>query len=929
MEQVPAIQNEKLNSFLKKLPENYKQANLIFAYYAAFPGVFSPDMLNQLWLHFQTYKVGEEFKNMPYVVISDLLQSDLCEEVAFELFEFDPVVAVYLKDQMEKLCNRYKCKSLYFQKDLAGLTMAYAERVYKHSIWQNLYEIYYWKSIFVLKPEKANSKIKQILKEGNYEKFETWESHVRIFSALTELQNQKNKKDSFEKLPVFSWKAMDDYISIIKPELKKLIREKVDLGEFEDKRISKDSGKINRESTVGDVTDSSEVHDLDIRGNKEPKDKKTYSQKIKKLYVLMVGIQKYQYYPNLYGTISDVQKMYKFFNSIDFNDLEVANITTLLDGEATRENIIKSFREELILQAQDGDGILFYFSGLGAQEDAHDVFKFYESDNRLEGIVCYDSGPAKKGGNPLLVDKEFRYLMQELKGRNIDATMIYDCCHSGDITRYDGMDGMPGKDILVKRAGTPRMSRTWDEFIFAEKWQTDKEFYEQSIDDLLPAIPHVHLAACSSNEYAWEHPKGYGFFTEYLLQTLEATNGRVSYKELLRRIRQILRSEGISQNPQVYAPEEFGREADKIFLGNRIIDLPLKGNIKKKKGSGKWIMDLGAMAGVMIGQELTMRLDATNSVMMVVTKVFSEECEVEFLNEEGISDLMLDTSRVYQGEVSGLLQEKVSLFVPNSLKDLKNAFAFYKGEIENWSIKLVEEQSEAEFCAAIEEDQYYMYYGNDAEKRPILQYISLEAKDPELLFIKDIAHIGRWKAIKAIQNNQPTYLLPSDLEMHIEPMRGNATEKTLTNYDSVFTDVHLDTSEGAAYKCTVYNHSDQPLHVACLLLGSEFGVNPNIFRPNVVQIEANGSARILAGANLKTYFADYIKKYNWKEESVYLKLIASTQPMFVDYYKLDPLPMPGEVRKGPSRGILPEAIDHLDWISQTFEIRLLNPYYEK
>jgi len=48
-----------LQQFLEKVPIAYRNGNLLIAYYAAYPRVFTPDMLYQLLANFNTYEIDE------------------------------------------------------------------------------------------------------------------------------------------------------------------------------------------------------------------------------------------------------------------------------------------------------------------------------------------------------------------------------------------------------------------------------------------------------------------------------------------------------------------------------------------------------------------------------------------------------------------------------------------------------------------------------------------------------------------------------------------------------------------------------------------------------------------------------------------------------------------------------------------------------
>ena len=76
-------------------------AHLSLAYHAAVPVALTPDLLYRLWGHFRSDVNGKE-QDIPWVAVSDLLLSGLCEEVGHELFEMEGAVrSLLLRDLQE------------------------------------------------------------------------------------------------------------------------------------------------------------------------------------------------------------------------------------------------------------------------------------------------------------------------------------------------------------------------------------------------------------------------------------------------------------------------------------------------------------------------------------------------------------------------------------------------------------------------------------------------------------------------------------------------------------------------------------------------------------------------------------------------------------------------------------------------------------
>jgi formylglycine-generating enzyme required for sulfatase activity len=89
---------KKIEPKIKFFKNRYGTAHLYLAYHAAFPLALTPDLLNSLWVNFQSDSRGNVL-NIPWIAITDLLFSDLCKEVGYEIYEMEKTVRdALLKD---------------------------------------------------------------------------------------------------------------------------------------------------------------------------------------------------------------------------------------------------------------------------------------------------------------------------------------------------------------------------------------------------------------------------------------------------------------------------------------------------------------------------------------------------------------------------------------------------------------------------------------------------------------------------------------------------------------------------------------------------------------------------------------------------------------------------------------------------------------
>lgn len=156
------------------------------------------------------------------------------------------------------------------------------------------------------------------------------------------------------------------------------------------------------------------------------------------LQVLIVGIDKWLWgdMPPLKGAVNDAKLMKRVLQ--DSFAVPDKNITTLINEDATRENIINAFRTRLIDRAKawidsgtddPSPAFVFLYAGHGSRcTDPTGT----QPDGKDETIVPYDS---RVGDVYDIKDWEIAGWLNELTSYTDNVTVIMDCCHSGSGTR--------------------------------------------------------------------------------------------------------------------------------------------------------------------------------------------------------------------------------------------------------------------------------------------------------------------------------------------------------------------------------------------------------------------------------------------------------------------------------------------------------------
>ncbi|MCP4353838.1 MAG: hypothetical protein GY795_50975 [Desulfobacterales bacterium] len=101
------MDSERISQRIENFKKRFGEAHLYLAYHAAFPLALTPDLAYRIWLNFQRDNTGNVLKSekgrvlqIPWIAVADLLLSNLCEEVAHELYEMEQEVRNELLKRM-------------------------------------------------------------------------------------------------------------------------------------------------------------------------------------------------------------------------------------------------------------------------------------------------------------------------------------------------------------------------------------------------------------------------------------------------------------------------------------------------------------------------------------------------------------------------------------------------------------------------------------------------------------------------------------------------------------------------------------------------------------------------------------------------------------------------------------------------------------
>lgn len=522
-----------------------------------------------------------------------------------------------------------------------------------------------------------------------------------------------------------------------------------------------------------------------------------------KIYALLVGINDYpQEVGKLSGCLNDVDHFNEYLQ--DSYNRESLAIEVLKDNDATRDNIIRQFRNHLGM-AREGDVALFQYCGHGARWASAGAFKEFYPDGKDEGLVCIDSrGP----GGYDLADKELAVLIAEVAKNNPHLAVILDCCHSGSGTR--AIQNAPKlKARLTHEVIAERPLESYLDGYYA----TQQELY-------VPNSKHVLLAACKRTQLAQEDEVDQsGIFTTTLLEVLNKSGGDLSYAELFVQCRAAVRSRALNQEPQFEAYKHFNSYSG--FLGRTVSSPGPRYVVRYDRGS--WKVECGAIHGIPTEPEKAVTLDlypqddkSRLAGTASTTQVGAQESEVEL-------DFSGDESTRYRAEITSMPVPPMPVYFKGDAGQnagLQTAL----DDDGSVNVELTDIEAAARYAFSVKDGYLQLQRLEDGVlvQRTEIVDNKLGLTAPQLLpFLK---HIKQWEHGLALQN--PGTKMDSTLvDFRFVPQSGT-TENVPEKDHEIFLDYVKDENgwKNIYGKIKACNRTGQPLHMLLAYYSSAFGV---------------------------------------------------------------------------------------------------------
>ncbi len=435
--------------------------------------------------------------------------------------------------------------------------------------------------------------------------------------------------------------------------------------------------------------------------------------------------------------------------------------------------------------------------------------------------MCYDFDFA---GNGVLADKELRFLMAMLSQDNaVEIITIFDCCHSGDLTRGD---------LQSKKLDRLSPLRRWEQFIFNADLPYAEVQSATTLDEILPLADHIAMAACQDAELAYESDGG-GVFTSVLMEVLRQSESRISYLNLQSRIESFVRNK-FTQTPQIQAQSKNKDILSTPFLKGTSGGGRSRYNVTFSTESGSWQLDIGQIHGLRADKVPSLPIFSTPDQVITTAKIGKVLLNSTLIEPKEVD--LLDRSVAYFTEINGLSQTTTSIYVQGNLLGvsvLKGYLEQQAGELLNFNLALTDDVALADYSVVaywkkttglsskgyciwpsllVSEEELQQLDESRAYSDPVKEFTEESAADV-LEYLKKMAH---WNYVRGIKN-PATSGLGDLLALQLEKSTGELYTTQEIN--------SMQFREGEKIQFKITNTSPtQPLFVYCFLMTQEFGV---------------------------------------------------------------------------------------------------------
>ncbi len=276
-------------------------------------------------------------------------------------------------------------------------------------------------------------------------------------------------------------------------------------------------------------------------------------------HALIIGINQYSNFAAEYqlsGCVNDARLIKSVL--IEHFNFKEPEIVELHNAAASQKGILDAM-EQLVDRVNQDDIVVFHYSGHGSQRTSADSDEGTGMDNT---ITPADSGCVDPYPNLDIIDNVIHQWLDRLSAKTPYITLIFDCCHSGTITRdaFGAKVRVKARRVPADRRSLPAMGvdpeklppmpRTRSGAGGAKRWQSLNESY-------------VVMSGCRDDESSYEFEREEdgqfvrnGALTHFLTNALLRARPGSTYRDVFELARQNVNTMFSLQHPQVEGAQD-------------------------------------------------------------------------------------------------------------------------------------------------------------------------------------------------------------------------------------------------------------------------------------------------------------------------------------------------------------------------------------
>ncbi|MCB0639285.1 MAG: caspase family protein [Lewinella sp.] len=535
--------------------------------------------------------------------------------------------------------------------------------------------------------------------------------------------------------------------------------------------------------------------------------------------------------------------------------LDAPEPASAAEGQPTREAVVDAFLN-FLTQAKKGDTVFVHFSGHGSFEQLPPKLHHLgeqESNYRAETLVLRDSFTKVDGVyRPPLRDKELRWLIGRVAQLEPHILFCMDCCNAAGNTRLK-------EENVQVRFMPPNLTEEEKGVAFYAFYQRDPQARALLDEDParfeLPEGRHVALYAGHSYQLAKEadFDEGrFGVFTYYLLQTLRASRGNISYRDLTKLLRAKAGKVVANQSPQRHATVP--KDSDLLFLGGTTVAHTDAFTVRPTDAPDRAMLDAGSLHGLVDPAQgktwlrvfspsvPAWQASPNEGLRAYIDKMGPQSSELVFADggqypaDEPFQKAIITAEPVTKVRVS--VETEINE-QPVVISDTGNDPTLQRlAEARNRLISALQDHPQLELVAT---DAPHIQYTLYAYVHQGLEKLRIAAKDEVAAIVEaqvgfgdsavdklleDMAHIARWERTLHLSKDQYTVIQPGDVVIEAIDSQGQVVED---NNGEIVLEVRPNQPlPQLKFRVSLKNRDQGILYVALLHLTSKFGVNPSL-----------------------------------------------------------------------------------------------------